>query len=87
VRFHDQLVEFTANSKLISTYRRLVKELHLFRRYALIEGGGLPVSNTEHHAIVDVIAKGDPEEAGRVMREHAMASRARMHKAYGISSK
>ncbi len=86
VRFHDLLVEFTGNSKLIATYRRLIKELHLFRRHGLIEGGGLPVSNEEHRSIVNVIASGDADAAGRVMREHATASRQRMHKAYGIAT-
>jgi len=81
LRFHDSLVEATGNAKLIATYRRLIKELHLFRLRGLTAGGGLPVSNDEHRAIVRAIDSGDPEAAGRRMREHVRASRKRMHKA------
>ena len=44
---------------------------------------GFAVSNSEHKAVVKAIASRDPERAGRVLREHAADSRARMHKAAG----
>ena len=80
LRFHDTLVEATGNAKLIATYRRLIKELHLFRLKGLTAGGGLPVSNDEHRAIVKAIEAGDADGAGRRMRDHVRASRKRMHK-------
>lgn len=80
LRFHDLLVEATGNAKLIATYRRLIKELHLFRLKGLTAGGGLPVSNDEHRAIVKAIESGDADAAGRRMRDHVRASRKRMHK-------
>jgi phosphonate utilization transcriptional regulator len=80
--FHDRLVEYVGNSHLSATYRRLTKELLLFRLHGLLEGGGFAVSNSEHKAIVRAIASRDPERAGRVLREHAAESRARMHKAF-----
>jgi phosphonate utilization transcriptional regulator len=80
LQFHDTLVEATGNAKLIATYRRLIKELHLFRLKGLTAGGGLPVSNDEHRAIVKVIESGDADAAGRRMRDHVRASRKRMHK-------
>lgn len=80
LRFHDLLVEATGNSKLIGAYRRLIKELHLFRLKGLTAGGGLPVSNDEHRAIVRAIESGDADAAGRKMREHVRASRKRVHK-------
>lgn len=83
LRFHDSLVEATGNAKLVGTYRRLIKELHLFRLRGLTAGGGLPVSNDEHRAIVKAIESGDAELAGKKMREHVRASRKRMHKAEG----
>ena len=83
LRFHDLLVEATGNAKLISTYRRLIKELHLFRLKGLTAGGGLPVSNDEHRVIVKAIESGDAEVAGRRMRDHVRASRKRMHKGIG----
>jgi phosphonate utilization transcriptional regulator len=83
LRFHDTLVEATGNTKLIATYRRLIKELHLFRLKGLTAGGGLPVSNDEHRAIVRTIEAGDADAAGKRMREHVRASRKRMHKGIG----
>ena len=79
--FHDALVDFVGNRHLCATYRRLTKELLLFRLHGLQKGGGFAVSNAEHKAVVQAIASGDPERAGRVLREHAAASRARMHTA------
>ncbi len=77
--FHDRLVELTGNDKLLLVYRRLVNELHLFRRVALEQGGSLPVSTREHRDIVRLIADGQPDAAGRALYEHVIASRERMH--------
>lgn len=81
LRFHEMLVDLVGNSRLSATYRRLTKELLLYRLQGLREGGGFSVSNTEHKAILRAIASRDPERAGRVLREHAADSRARMHRA------
>src|SRR4051794_24288856 len=78
--FHDRLVELAGNAKLLTTYRRLVNELRLFRRQTLARGGALPVSAREHRNIFERIAAGDAEGAGRALYEHVMASRERMHK-------
>ena len=83
LQFHDTLLDTAGSRKLTDTYKRLVKELHLFRMRALDSGGGLEVSAGEHGAIVDAIASGNPETAGRALRRHVAGSRARMHKAYG----
>jgi phosphonate utilization transcriptional regulator len=80
VEFHDRMVELAGNTKLLVTYRRLVNELHLFRRATLAQGGVLPVSTREHRAIVDKIAAGQPAAAGRALYDHVMASRERMHR-------
>ena len=79
--FHEALVDFVGNARLAETYRRLTKELLLFRLRGLQDGGGFAVSNAEHKAIVKAIASRDPERAGRVLRAHAADSRARMHRA------
>jgi len=81
LEFHDRLVELAGNAKLLVTYRRLVKELHLFRHATLARGGALPVSTREHREIVDRIAARQPAAAGRALYDHAMASRERMHRA------
>jgi len=85
LRFHDTLVRFTGNSKLLTTYRRIVNELNLYRRDALAgEKGNLLVSTREHKKIVDAIASGDPDRASRALHDHVAASRERMHRAHGI---
>ncbi|HEX4858033.1 MAG TPA: phosphonate utilization associated transcriptional regulator [Usitatibacteraceae bacterium] len=83
LKFHDRLVELTGNAMLIAIYRRLIRELHLFRLRGLADGGGLPVSNEEHRAIVTAIEKGNAEKAGKALREHARLSRNRIHRALG----
>jgi phosphonate utilization transcriptional regulator len=80
--FHDRLVELAGNRKLLLTYRRLVNELHLFRRTTLAQGGTLPISTREHREIVDRIAARQSAAAGRALFDHVMASRSRMHKTY-----
>jgi len=80
LQFHDRLVELTQNQKLLATYRRLVNELHLYRRATLAQSGTLPVSTREHREIVDRIAAGQAAAAGRALFDHVMASRERMHR-------
>jgi phosphonate utilization transcriptional regulator len=82
VRFHDLLAEFTGNRTLLAHYRRLVNELHLYRRETLARGAdSFPISTREHSAIVDALARRDPDRAGKLMYEHAMESRDRLHAA------
>jgi len=81
LEFHDRLVVLAGNEKLLATCRRLVNELHLYRRATLAQTGTLPVSTREHRDIVDRIAAGQTAAAGRALFEHVMASRERMHRA------
>ena len=84
--FHDRLVQLTGNEKLLFTYRRLINELHLYRRTALGQAGAVPVSSHQHHDIVEKIAARQAAAAGRALFEHVMGSRARMHQATGDRS-
>jgi phosphonate utilization transcriptional regulator len=77
LKFHDRLVEMAGNGKLTAIYRKLIKELSLFRRLNLADGWLLPISANEHRQIIKAIASGDPETAGRAMFEHAMDSKER----------
>ena len=86
LRFHDRLVELAGNSRLCEIYRLLTKELLLFRLRGLQDGGGLAVSVREHKAVVAAIAVRNAERAGRLLRQHAANSRARMHKAAGTDA-
>jgi phosphonate utilization transcriptional regulator len=80
LEFHDRLVAFTGNAKLLATYRRLVNQLNLFRRQTLAQRGTLAVSAREHRDIVARIASRNAAAAGRALHDHVMGSRARMHR-------
>jgi phosphonate utilization transcriptional regulator len=77
LKFHDRLVEIAGNSKLTGFYRKLIKELSLFRRLNLADGWLLPISASEHRQIIKAIASGDPEAAGKAMFDHVMDSKKR----------
>ena len=77
LEFHDTLVDFSGNRKLAAIYRRLINELSLFRRMNLADARLLPISASEHRAIVKAIASGNPAAAGRAMRQHVMGSKER----------
>ena len=86
LKFHDMLVEFAGNARLAESYRLLTKGLLLFRLRGLQDGGGFAVSNTEHKAVVDALAARDSTRAGRLLRQHAVESRARMHRAAAVAA-
>lgn len=77
LQFHDRLVELAGNAKLTSIYRKLIKELSLFRRMNLGDGKLLPLSASEHRHIVKAIASGDAEAAGRALFDHVIESKER----------
>jgi phosphonate utilization transcriptional regulator len=77
LKFHDRLVEMAGNSKLTAIYRKLIKELSLFRRLNLADGWLLPISAGEHRQIIKAIASGDADAAGRAMFDHVMDSKER----------
>jgi phosphonate utilization transcriptional regulator len=77
LQFHDRLVEMAGNRKLCAIYRKLIKELSLFRRLNLADGWLMPISAGEHRGIVKAIASGDPDAAGKAMYDHVMESKDR----------
>jgi DNA-binding GntR family transcriptional regulator len=76
--FHQRLVEGSGNRRLLSIYTRLLNELHLFRRFGLMQRGEMRLSNREHHQILEKIAAGDPEGAAEAMRSHTSERRRKM---------
>jgi phosphonate utilization transcriptional regulator len=81
LKFHDRLVELTGNRKLLTLYRKLVKELALWRRRNLVGQSALVGSAAEHRQILNAIASGDAELAARTLAAHVNASRDRMQEA------
>ena len=77
LQFHDRMVEFAGNRKMAAIYRKLVKELALYRRRNLLERAVLPQSIAEHRSILKAIASGDAEQAGRAMYDHVIESKER----------
>ena len=77
LKFHDRLVEMAGNRKLTAIYRKLIKELSLFRRLNLADGWLMPISANEHRQIVKAIASGNADAAGRAMFAHVMESKER----------
>ena len=58
-------------------YRRLIKELSLFRRQNLADMGLMRTFLSEHKSIVKAIASGDAQAAGQAMLEHVLRSKQR----------
>ena len=77
LKFHDRLVEMAGNRKLTDIYRKLIKELSLFRRLNLANGRLMPLSSNEHRQIVKAIASGDADAAGKAMFRHVIESKER----------
>jgi len=75
LKFHDRLVEMAGNRKLTEIYRKLIKELSLFRRLNMADGWHMPISAIQHRQIVKAIASGDADAAGRTMFEHVIKSK------------
>lgn len=82
VAFHDALVAASGNLKLYETYRRLVCELSLFRRAALVvHADAMERSLAEHRAILTALASREPEQAAALMHAHVNGGLQRAHAA------
>lgn len=82
VAFHDGIVAAAGNGKLYETYRRLVGELSLFRRAALVvHADAMERSLAEHRAILTALASRDAEHAAALMHAHVNGGRQRAHEA------
>jgi phosphonate utilization transcriptional regulator len=77
LRFHDRMVEMSGNRKLTETYRKLIKELSLFRRQNLADAVLMRTFLNEHKQIVKAIGSGNAQAAGHAMSDHVMQSRQR----------
>lgn len=81
VDFHERMVEMTGNLKTLDIYRKLLRELALYRRQSLSQPGAMEASAEEHRHILAAFESGDGDAAGRIMRDHIVASGERMRRA------
>ena len=82
VEFHDVLAKAARNQALLNHYRRVVNELDLYRRETISRSTeNIPISTREHEAIVGAVSQGDEKLAERLLTEHVLQSRERLHNA------
>jgi DNA-binding GntR family transcriptional regulator len=75
VRFHEAIVEFSGNGRLMAECTAIHREMHLFRRRTLDMPGRMPTSNAEHRAIIAHLERGDALAAERELEMHVLTSR------------
>jgi len=77
IEFHETMVAAAGNQKLFALYRRLTRELSLFRRRNLSDQKLLMGSIREHRDMLAAIKSRNPERAAAALRDHVLASRER----------
>jgi DNA-binding GntR family transcriptional regulator len=77
-RFHSRIMAFTRHKYLSSIYENLDRELHIWRKRALILDGNVRASSDEHRLILDVLRNGNPSRIAQVLRDHSLAGRNRL---------
>ncbi|HEU5294581.1 MAG TPA: FCD domain-containing protein [Burkholderiaceae bacterium] len=88
LEFHELVARAARNGSLLTHYRRVVNELDLYRRETIARSiDSIAVSTREHEAIVNALAKGDERLAERLLVEHVLHSRERLHGALAKSAR
>ena len=78
LQFHAELMAQAGSTRLAGQYGAAVRELHLFRRRALISPGRMRGSNQEHAAILERLAAHDATGARALMEAHVLDARDRV---------
>jgi DNA-binding GntR family transcriptional regulator len=81
LEFHKTLLEFSGNRRLLQTYQSFIRELHLFRRQALVTLERMQDSNAEHRAIVSALGSRNPVAAASLMEAHVLNAKKRIFQA------
>ncbi|MFC5068129.1 FCD domain-containing protein [Flaviflagellibacter deserti] len=76
--FHNLIVTSCGNRTLAAEYQRFVNKLHLFRTRALVQSGGLKISNTEHRGMLEALASGDGDRAQLAHWRHVSLAKKRV---------
>jgi DNA-binding GntR family transcriptional regulator len=83
IEFHERLAELAGNETLLTTYRKLVNELSLFRHQAhanQADASSLLQSASDHQELFDAITQSNKKQALMVLKRHFDASRKRLKK-------
>jgi phosphonate utilization transcriptional regulator len=81
IEFHEVLGAAAGNKALLANYHRVVNELNLYRREVIARSAeSIPASTRDHEDIVNAVAKGDEELAGRLLYAHVINGRERLHR-------
>jgi phosphonate utilization transcriptional regulator len=87
VEFHDRLAQAARNNALLAHYRGVINQLDLYRRATLSQSvETIALSTREHEAIVEAVAARDEARAERLLTDHVLGSRARLHAALATES-
>jgi DNA-binding GntR family transcriptional regulator len=78
LRFHQTILELANNKRLCSAYQNCIRELHLFRRHALVTAERMIESNNEHKAILDALQAGNGKRVSRLMESHVLLAKKRI---------
>lgn len=78
VEFHNLIVERSENTRLISFWRQLEQQLHLFRRRGLVNPGAMRLSNSEHRRMVQAFKDGDIDTLTRLAKRHINEGKMRL---------
>ncbi|MFO1270556.1 MAG: FCD domain-containing protein [Rubrivivax sp.] len=82
VEFHELLARAARNNALLANYRGVVNQLDLYRRATIARSvENIPLSTREHEAIVEAVAARDEKRAEKLLVEHVLVSRTRLHAA------
>jgi len=87
IEFHEAMVSYAGNKKLNNMYRKLTRELSLFRRRNFSDHALLVTSVNEHRAILDAIGSRNAVQAAEALRQHVLMSRERTIRNYVKYSK
>jgi len=78
VEFHNVMLDFTGNGRLIEMCNAVDKELYLFKRKSMDVGPGLDRSVAEHRVIIEALENRDELAAGEIMWQHAITGKLRL---------
>ena len=78
VEFHNVMLGFTGNDKLIEMCSAVDKELYLYKRKSMDVGPGLDRSEAEHRVIIESLEDHDEHAAGEIMWQHAITGKLRL---------